>query len=579
MSDPLAPLVAALDQADSLPFLFVGSGVSRRYLGHENFHDLLAWAADLTEHPLPYYLAKGGGQLPKAASEIANAFFEIWWNEMKYLKARAKWEKYSTETNTPLKLMVAERLGKAKLVQSRALRNELKLLGTCQIDGIITTNYDSLLEDTFPDYEVLVGQQDLLLSRSYQLGEIYKIHGSIREPKDIVLCQEDYEQFADTSAYLVAKLMSVFVEHPIVFLGYSLQDENIRVVFTSLLKCLSKDRIQEFKDRFIWIDYDEAATTPVVGDHLIDLGDTRMLPVLRVQTASFAPVFEVLSKLERAVPLGLLRRVAQNVVEIVHSTNPTRFLSVASLQEIADVTDKTLIVGVAPAPGSISFKSWDRYDVIADLIVPNPGFADHKQVVLELLPSILKLHPTGWMPVFKHVELSQLPDNEIPDPVKKLMAKVLKPLHTTVPPNVATSTPEELVTQYGLAKALGLVRSMSDADIDIDLLEALMLAHVGELKTADGALKTAFGQASVRLDRLRHGPGALKKPASKKVKLKIVGGGSRTTKPSTRAAAAEPTAAEIRTWAVANGLAVSPIGRISTSVRDAYVAARPPAKT
>jgi hypothetical protein len=168
------------------------------------------------------------GDLPKAASLIASAFYETWWNSPEFEASREKWAEQCTSIASPLTIEVAQRLGGADIVDDPDLRAELALLRICQVDSIITTNYDILLEEAFPSYAVFSGQKDLLLRRSYQLAEIYKIHGSIDQPDSLVLTGDDYKVFEAESPYLVAKLMSVFVEHPIVFLGYSLTDPNVR---------------------------------------------------------------------------------------------------------------------------------------------------------------------------------------------------------------------------------------------------------------------------------------------------------------------------------------------------------------
>ena len=45
--------------------------------------------------------------------------------------------------------------------------------------------------------------------------------------------------------YLAAKLLSIFIEHPIIFIGYSLDDENIRSILCSISAMMSKDSDRE----------------------------------------------------------------------------------------------------------------------------------------------------------------------------------------------------------------------------------------------------------------------------------------------------------------------------------------------
>ncbi|WP_202020915.1 SIR2 family protein [Pseudomonas sp. ADAK18] len=79
---------------------------------------------------------------------------------------------------------------------------------------MITTNYDQLLEECFPEYETIVGQKILYADHS-SIGEIFKIHGCASHPESIVLTRADYDEFVKRKKYLSAKLLAFFAEHPL----------------------------------------------------------------------------------------------------------------------------------------------------------------------------------------------------------------------------------------------------------------------------------------------------------------------------------------------------------------------------
>lgn len=229
----------------SAPFLFVGSGLSRRYLGLGDWQGLLRQLADLTGRPFEYYYSSASGDLPATARLIAEELREPWWSDDRFAASRADAGADLSSRHGPLKVEVARimREAIARVPTRGPFAVELELLSNAVIDGVITTNYDGLLERVFPDFERYVGQDELLASVPHEVGEIYLVHGSSSAPESIVLTDEDYASFHDRNPYLAAKLLTIFLEHPIVFLGYSMTDPDVGEILGHVARLITAPRL------------------------------------------------------------------------------------------------------------------------------------------------------------------------------------------------------------------------------------------------------------------------------------------------------------------------------------------------
>ncbi|WP_406946558.1 SIR2 family protein [Lactiplantibacillus plantarum] len=58
-----------------------------------------------------------------------------------------------------------------------------------------------------------------------------KIHGSVTDPKTIVINSNDYNKYDENSILLSAKILSSMIDSPIIFLGYSLTDRKYSKTF------------------------------------------------------------------------------------------------------------------------------------------------------------------------------------------------------------------------------------------------------------------------------------------------------------------------------------------------------------
>lgn len=229
MDNFLTPL---LNKADSMPFLFLGSGFSRRYLNTPTWEELLKHIAQIT-----YQNNTGFQKAKRKASKlydenlaynkhmtylcdlISDDLDEIWYDDPRFEENRNRyWDLVENDSTPPVKIEIACYLEKfQKFTEENILElDALKKITPNSIAGIITTNYDTLQEQLF-DYEVYSSQEELLFHTKYDIGEIYKIHGCIKNPNSILINSDDYKQIELKHKYIAAKLLTIFVEHPIFF--------------------------------------------------------------------------------------------------------------------------------------------------------------------------------------------------------------------------------------------------------------------------------------------------------------------------------------------------------------------------
>ncbi len=155
------------------PFLFLGSGFSRRYLGLENWGGFLSKFC-LAGKPFEYYLSAANGSYPKVATLLAKDFNEYWWTAAEYASSVERFKSRVVDESSALRIEICNYL--ATLDQSIAIQSEyseeVKLLANLNVDGVITTNWDMFIEQLFPEYKTFIGQKELLFSNPQEIGEI-----------------------------------------------------------------------------------------------------------------------------------------------------------------------------------------------------------------------------------------------------------------------------------------------------------------------------------------------------------------------------------------------------------------------
>lgn len=222
--DIVESVVRLINGVGRSPYLFVGSGFSRRYMGTDDWVGLLRHLCSrLSDDPfrLDSYLARcpdesDNSALPSAATMLDKDMRIAVLEDPRFASFRNDHVEDIRQRKSILKIMAAERLSSFKPEYMTHELDILREVGRRRISGVITTNYDCLLELLFPEFKVFVGQDDLVFHRTFEMGEIYKIHGSMDNPESMVLEEADYAKLAETQDYLAAKLLTIFMEYPII---------------------------------------------------------------------------------------------------------------------------------------------------------------------------------------------------------------------------------------------------------------------------------------------------------------------------------------------------------------------------
>jgi len=397
-----AELSSVFSQRSSGPFLFLGSGFSRRYIGLEDWEGLLSRFC-LTGKPYAFYKSSSNNDTPKSAQLIANDFHDLWWSHDNYIHQREQSAHLISGRTSPLRLEICDYLKQKQLADIPAdILEEINALKECDVDGIITTNWDTFTETLFPDHTVYVGQKELLFSNTMNVGEIYKIHGCCESPDSLILTDEDYHDYNNRNAYLASKLITIFVEHPVVFIGYSISDDNIRELLKSISLCIGKENIDKLRDNLIFIDRNEPNTGPIIETSYLQF-DSIQIPIKVVKTKNYTPVYDAIAQFERKLPARVLRFCKERIYEIVKGQNPDKKIAVIDYDQVQNKDDIEIVfgLGVIGKVGETGYKGIVSGDVFEDLVFNNQNFDARKLIdtTIALLPT-----QTKFVPIFKYLK-------------------------------------------------------------------------------------------------------------------------------------------------------------------------------
>jgi hypothetical protein len=113
---------------------------------------------------------------------------------------------------------------------------------------IITTNYDTLIEDAFKNKGQVISSKHIPYLEKGKT-QIFKVHGDLSEPDSIIVTKSDYNNFFKTNTEsdvywtVIKERLST---NSVLFLGYNLEDPNISIVFERITDVLGANRKEAF---------------------------------------------------------------------------------------------------------------------------------------------------------------------------------------------------------------------------------------------------------------------------------------------------------------------------------------------
>lgn len=321
---------STIDDMGCRPVLFVGSGMTKRYLGGPDWLGLLreiSRRAGLNDDRFNFLAQKGNNNNIQIGSLISEEI-HAWAFAAGRNQFPAEYFEAGVDKDAFVKFLACEVMN--ELLNNLDdltddLKSELEAFRRIGPHAIITTNFDAFLERCFPDYELVVGEKIIPFSLNIT-GELYKIHGTAEDPFSLVLTAPDYERFMKKRRYISSKMMTYFAEFPVFIFGYGLNDDNVNSILSDLGEAL-KEKGGLLENVFLVKRIEDLEALPnLQEEHAVAMRDGSS-PVLRIRTiltTDFEWIYSALGDTANPLPIPVktLRHLAARVVELVRVDVP-----------------------------------------------------------------------------------------------------------------------------------------------------------------------------------------------------------------------------------------------------------------
>lgn len=349
-------ILSKLIKDNSYPIIFVGSGMSKRYLTKSpTWIELLEYFWNKIDYSEDFYgklndikdVFLKSGHLEMESRFLANirmaSIIEESYNQ-KFNKGEIIISNLSTKeayTNniSPFKHALSEIFNDYTLddTMNKEFESWKQFIRKSQI--IITTNYDTLIEDSYSDgskasLKKYIGQEGFF-DKTSGSAELFKIHGCCTDPNSIIINEEDYNLFNKNSVLISAKILSSLITSPIIFLGYSLSDANVRKIISDFTSQLPKEDSRISENRIIVIEY---AKGVMQLDETI-IHDSEIGSYTLIKTDNYKLLYDKISSINQGLSPYEIRRY-QDVIKkliVIEGQKGTLDAVLLSLKEIDEL--------------------------------------------------------------------------------------------------------------------------------------------------------------------------------------------------------------------------------------------------
>lgn len=470
-----------INKFENHPILFVGTGLSLRYCTNSYSWDslLMKISFELTDNEEHYLSVKskfqnddGSYDYRKIATEIESSFnSELSKEENRNGKFKEVndvfFENMKNELNISRFKIYLSNLLEANIYKDE-MKDEISELKKARknISSIITTNYDTLIEDIFK-FNPLIGN-DILLSNPY--GSVYKIHGCISQPDKLIITEKDYNKFNAKYELIRAQLLSLFMHNPIVFLGYGIGDDNIKNLLKTIFSYVkvNTEEAKKIQENFLLIEYEKGSSNIETQEHDIEVEDS-LIRVNKIKTDDFKIIFKAIADLRLPVSTIDIRKV-QEVVKDIYTGGK---IKVQITENIDDLNNDEKVLAI----GHVNNIKYD-YKNISEIIAEYFTIIEEENKQLLYLIDKQRIQEQQFFPIFAFSKINN--ELESSERLRNIQRRKIEKILNDYSSLAVHNSIEEILEDSNISKSnksYSIIKSILEGQVNLNTIEEYLINY------------------------------------------------------------------------------------------------------
>jgi len=210
------------------------------------------------------------------------------------------------------------------------------------------------------------------------------------------LTNEDYHSFDLGSELIKAQLISLFIHNPIVFMGYGMNDNDIKSILETIFKYVEpntelSERVQR---NFLLVDYEKGSANTIVEDYSITLQQNKSIRINKLRTDDFIGIFKAIASIKLPISVMDVRKV-ESVVRKICISDTSDSIQVRITNDVDSLENKDTILAIG-SEKTIKYE----YLSTAEMVKLYFDIIDKKRVGILSLIEKQNIQASQYFPIF-----------------------------------------------------------------------------------------------------------------------------------------------------------------------------------